>query len=129
MSVCLNCLVSYKEGKNEAGKFCSLQCFRAYEHERKSVNGMGVGRMNSIANNRIKNKDRVYERSYKRVENLFENFDEKIDEAMDSSNWDKAREKSVIKVSELSPRGKTILKQALENQLKFLNQRLISIKN
>jgi hypothetical protein len=125
MSVCLNCLVSYKEGKNERGKFCSLQCFRAYEHERKSVNGMGVGRMNSIANNRIKNKDRVYERSYKRVENLFEGFEDKIDVAMDSSNWDKSREKSSVSVSELSPRGKSILKEALENQLKYLKTQLV----
>jgi hypothetical protein len=129
MSVCLNCLVSYKEGKHERGKFCSLQCFRAYEHERKSVNGMGVGRMNSIANNRIKNRDRIYERKFVKVDNLFENFEDKIDVAMDKSNWDSAREKSSISVSELSPRGKTILKQALENQLKFLKQRLISIKN
>ena len=125
MSVCLNCLVGYKEGKNERGKFCSLQCFRAYEHERKSVNGMGVGRINSIANNRIKNRDRIYERKYVKVENLFEGFEDKIDDAMDKSNWDKAREKSVVSVSELSPRGKTILKEALENQLKFLKAQLV----
>ena len=51
---------------------------------------------------------------------LFEGFDLKIDEAMDKSNWSNAREKSLVKVTELSPRGKTILKQALENHLKYL---------
>lgn len=39
---------------------------------------------------------------------------------MDKSNWSNAREKSLVKVTELSPRGKTILVKALEYHLKYL---------
>jgi len=115
--------VEFKVRKGSVGKFCSHQCFCAYEHANKSVNGMGVGRINSKGNWLAKNKDKVFERKYVKKENLFENFEEKIDDAMDKSNWDSAREKSLVKVSDLTPRGKTILKQALENHLTYLKSR------
>lgn len=123
MSVCLNCMQSFKVRKGSSGKFCCHQCFCAYEHANKSVNGMGVARINSKGNWVAKNKDKVFERKYVKKENLFLNFDSKIDDAMDKSNWDSAREKSLVKVSELTPRGKTILKQALENHLTYLKAR------
>jgi len=119
MSVCLNCMMEFKAGKNEIGKFCSHQCFCAYEHANKSVNGQGVGRINSKANWSIKNKDKVFERNFVKEDNLFENFEEKIDDALES-NWLGAREKSLVKVSELTPRGKSILKQALQDHLTYL---------
>lgn len=68
--------------------------------------------MNNLGS-KVKNK-------FVKKENLFEGFDLKIDEAMDRSNWDSSREKSLIKVTELSPRGKTILVKALEDHLKYL---------
>ncbi len=123
MSVCLNCLVEFKVRKGSVGKFCCHQCFCAYEHANRSRNCLGVGRINSKGNWVAKNKDKVFERKFVKKENLFENFDLKIDDAMDKSNWDSAREKSLVKVSELSPRGKSILKQALENHLTYLKAR------
>jgi len=113
---------SFKVRKGSVGKFCCHQCFCAYEHANASVNGMGVGRINSKGNWLAKNKDKVFERKYVRKENLFEGFEEKVDDAL-GNNWLGAREKSLVKVSELTPRGKTILKQALENHLKYLKSR------
>lgn len=120
MSVCLNCLVEFKVRKGSQGKFCCHQCFCAYEHANKSVNGMGVSRINSKGNWVAKNKDKVFERKYVKKSNLFEGFEEKIDEAMDKSNWDSSRERSLVKVTELSPRGRMILLKALEEHLKYL---------
>ena len=81
---------------------------------------MGVSRINSKGNWVAKNKDKVFERKYVKKSNLFEGFEEKIDEAMDKSNWDSSRERSLVKVTELSPRGKMILVKALEDHLKYL---------
>lgn len=120
MSVCLNCLREFKVRKGSQGKYCCHQCFCAYEHANKSRNCLGVSRINSKGNWVAKNKDKVFERKYVKKSNLFEGFEEKIDEAMDKSNWSNARERSLVKVTELSPRGKTILVKALENHLKYL---------
>jgi hypothetical protein len=120
MSVCLWCEREFKVRKGSQGKYCSHQCFCAYEHANKSYNCMGVSRINSKGNWVAKNKDKVFERKYGKKENLFEGFDLKIDEAMDKSNWSNAREKSLVKVTELSPRGKMILVKAFENNLKYL---------
>jgi len=122
MSVCLNCMREFKVRKGSSGKFCSLQCFRAYEHSNASVNGMGVARINSKGNWVAKNKDKVFERKFIKKENLFENFESKIDDALES-NWLGAREKSLVKVSELTPRGKFILKAALQDHLTYLKSR------
>ena len=99
MSVCLNCMMEFKAGKNEIGKFCSHQCFCAYEHANKSVNGQGVGRINSKANWSIKNKDKVFERNFVKEDNLFENFEEKIDDALKMAWLEKflLEEKELIK--------------------------------
>lgn len=50
--------------------------------------------------------------------------DLKIDEAMDKSNWDSSRERILVKVTELSPRGRMILVKALEDNLKYLKLQL-----
>jgi hypothetical protein len=57
MSVCVGCMKEFTKGKGNKRGFCSLQCWRAYEHETQSNNCLGVGRMNSKANWSIKNKD------------------------------------------------------------------------
>lgn len=81
---------------------------------------MGVSRINSKGNWVAKNKDKVFERKYVKKENLFVGFEDKIDDAMDKSNWDSSREKSLVKVTELSPRGRMVLVKALEDHLKYL---------
>lgn len=54
MSVCLNCLVEFKDRSYGKNSFCSHQCFCAYEHANKSHNCMSPSRMNSSGKAKVK---------------------------------------------------------------------------
>ena len=119
MSVCLNCLESFKPTRNSKGKFCSLQCNYAYN--KSSVNCFGLSRVNGQKKyyNLKKKKEvkKVVRMNLGNAIQLKNHFGRPL------------KEQSKIFVSPLSKQGKKDLKEGLELQLKFLNQRLISIKN
>lgn len=113
MSVCLNCLDSFVPGKSNRKGFCSLQCWRAYEHSTRSHNCLGVGRMNAQTKQLIKNREKRLNKK---------NLGEVIEEL---EVWKRSpKERAKIKIKELSPRGKQDLKEALELNLKYLKLQL-----
>ena len=104
MSVCLNCLREFKVRKGSQGKFCSHQCFCAYEHANKSHNCMSPSRINSSGKAKTKW--------------LKKNLGEVIDESQEDYRIESKAVESII----FNPHITTATHQKLEELLKGLKK-------
>jgi len=111
VSVCLFCVREFVPGVNTTGKFCSFQCFVGYE---KIGRHCTVGRMG-----KYKSRTKAYERKYVVKGNVVRKNLGKVLSELDI-NVRSPKERSKIFVSDLTPRGKELMKEALELKLKCL---------